>query len=97
MLHISAKLPESGYLWKAEMANQERQVRITNLTAEAILGYDAAQGRFELHNDQNHRDLLAFVIFEELSGDMNDDGNVDNQDVEYLLWHTLFPEDYPLQ
>lgn len=96
MLHISAKLPESGYLWKAEMANQERQVRITNLTAEAILGYDAAQGRFELHNDQNHRDLLAFVIFEELSGDMNDDGNVDNQDVEYLLWHTLFPEDYPL-
>ena len=96
MLHLSEKLPESGYLWKAEMANQEGQARITNLATGHMLGYDAVQERFELHNDQQHRDLLAFIIFEELSGDINGDGNVDNQDVEYLLWHTLFPEDYPL-
>ena len=29
-------------------------------------------------------------------GDFDNNGVVDNRDVEYLLWHTLFPEDYPL-
>ena len=31
-----------------------------------------------------------------ISGDLDSNGQVDNQDVEYLLWHTLFPEDYAL-
>ena len=31
-----------------------------------------------------------------IPGDMNGDYTVDNQDVEYLLWYTLFPESYPL-
>ena len=31
-----------------------------------------------------------------LDGDLDGSGSVDNQDVEFLLWHTLFPEDYPL-
>ena len=31
-----------------------------------------------------------------LRGDLNDDGSVNNLDVEYLLWHTLFPDDYAL-
>ena len=29
-------------------------------------------------------------------GDLEVDGFVDNKDVEYLLWHTLFPEEYLL-
>ena len=33
---------------------------------------------------------------EAIPGDMNGNHIVDNKDVEYLLWHTLFPEDYPL-
>ena len=32
----------------------------------------------------------------DLSGDLNGDGAVNNEDVAYLLWFTLFPEDYPL-
>ena len=32
----------------------------------------------------------------QLPGDVNCDGVVDNKDVEYLLWYTLFPEDYSL-
>ena len=31
-----------------------------------------------------------------MPGDLEVDGFVDNKDVEYLLWHTLYPEDYPL-
>ena len=31
-----------------------------------------------------------------IAGDLNDDGNVSNLDVEYLLWYTLFPEDFSL-
>ena len=96
MLCLSAELPRSGYLWKAEMANDNGQVRVTNLSTGAVLGYDVAEGRFELHNDQQHQDLLAFIVFGELSGDINGDGNVDNQDVEYLLWYTLFPEEYSI-
>ena len=29
-------------------------------------------------------------------GDLDLSGGVDNKDVEYLLWHTLFPNDYML-
>jgi hypothetical protein len=31
-----------------------------------------------------------------IPGDLDGNGSIDNQDVEFLLWHTLFPEDYPL-
>lgn len=31
-----------------------------------------------------------------IAGDINDDTQVNNEDVVLLLWHTLFPEDYPL-
>lgn len=31
-----------------------------------------------------------------ISGNLNGDEEIDNQDVEYLLWYTLFPEDYDL-
>ena len=30
-------------------------------------------------------------------GDLNSDGQINNEDVEYLLWNTLFPESYPLE
>ena len=32
----------------------------------------------------------------QILGDLDFNGTIDNQDVEYLLWHTLFPDDYPL-
>ena len=30
-------------------------------------------------------------------GDFDDNGYVNNKDVEYFLWHTLFPKDYPVR
>ena len=32
-----------------------------------------------------------------LKGDFNGDGDVNNNDVSLLLWHTLFPEEYPIE
>lgn len=45
--------------------------------------------------------LLALCIVPVLAdgplpGDLDTNGSIDNQDVEFLLWHTLFPEEYPL-
>ena len=36
------------------------------------------------------------VTVDAIAGDFDSDGVIDNKDVEYLLWHTLFPEDYPI-
>lgn len=30
------------------------------------------------------------------NGDLDGDGSINNKDVEYLLWHTLFPDSYPI-
>lgn len=35
--------------------------------------------------------------FTGIIGDIDCNGIVDNRDVEYLLWHTLFPDDFPLR
>lgn len=37
------------------------------------------------------------VVPKRANGDLNGDQNIDNKDVEYLLWHTLFPGSYPLE
>ena len=37
------------------------------------------------------------VIPKRANGDLNGDTYIDNKDVEYLLWHTLFPSSYPLE
>lgn len=42
--------------------------------------------------DQNIiQDIALFLL-----GDLNGDGEINNQDVIQLLWHTLFPENYSL-
>ena len=37
------------------------------------------------------------VVPKRANGDLNGDQSIDNKDVEYLLWHTLFPASYPLE
>ena len=46
-----------------------------------------------------HADDWESELDQELSavrGDMDGNSVVNNKDVEYLLWHTLFAEDYPV-
>lgn len=31
-----------------------------------------------------------------VDADYTGDGSINNEDVAYLLWHTLFPDDYPI-
>lgn len=92
---VSEKLPEKGYLWRADAANQEGGFYFTNVTTGKTIGFD--NGAFGAYTDKSKYSVLNIFEIETLSGDINGDGNVDNLDVEYLLWHTLFPEDYPLE
>ena len=51
---------------------------------------DAYFHQILVHTGQNYDYTLN------QDGDFSGDGSVDNLDVEYLLWHTLFPDDFPL-
>ena len=93
---VSRQLPKAGYLWKAAPAQQEGTVSFTNVSAGKSIGYDSETASFGGYADQSKIAFLSLFLVESVSGDINDDGVVDNQDVEYLLWHTLFPEDYAL-
>ena len=41
-------------------------------------------------------DITWIPVGGSTTGDMDGDNSVDNRDVEYLLWYTLYPEDYPI-
>lgn len=45
---------------------------------------------------KNYSGTITWVSFEN-QVDLNSDMNVDDADVEYLLWHTLFPDMYPIE
>lgn len=46
---------------------------------------------------QDYGGNITWVPYEAYApGDLDGVEGVDNRDVEYLLWYTLFPEDYPL-
>lgn len=54
-------------------------------------------GTLEAGRHQYEGDICEICGYSRvIPGDLNDDGSVDNADVAYLLWYTLFPEDYPL-
>ena len=44
----------------------------------------------------SHFSYFAVVEEPTVLGDITEDGSVNNDDVVLLLWHTLFPEDYPI-
>ena len=63
--------------------------------------YVGTQAQWNAIDIQNYNDDLrnaeiVFVTGAVLPGDLDGDFEVSNRDVEYLLWYTLFPDDYPL-
>lgn len=79
----------------------------SGMTVSISLDSGLANGSYStvvyIHNEygQIYYELPVIIhvgqpVSDVLRGDLNDDGSVDNLDVEYLLWHTLFPDDYTL-
>ena len=88
-----------GYVYE-EIAQQDVTTTFANYTFDlpagtryVILAADGAQIRIS--------EMTLVVsenvdVDETVAGDMTGDGSVNNDDVVLLLWHTLFPEEYPL-
>lgn len=49
------------------------------------------------HSCKDCNATKTVVVPKRANGDLNGDQRIDNKDVEYLLWHTLFPSSYPLE
>lgn len=75
-------LPEEGYYFAEDLKILLNGEEATYLENMLVSSY------------ANLQTLCGEVV--QISGDLNEDGMVNNLDVEYLLWHTLFPEDYPI-
>ena len=75
-------------------------------TAEIPAAKDAGEYTvwYKVIGDDNIMDVAAASVtvtiqereVEEVLGDFDDNGYVDNEDVIYLLWHYLYPEDYSI-
>lgn len=97
-VYVSAQMPESGHLWEITTKQGAQGKYLTNTATGKTLGYDSESGCFGVYAEEARWSdvFLFFVTNDPIPGDLNDDEAVDNKDVEYLLWHTLFPDDYPL-
>ena len=73
----------AGYVFPDNMANLTG--KINGMTAAVVGNYSKTSAYIR---------VFFTVPGDGLRGDLNQDGVVDNLDVEYLLWVTLFPEDY---
>ena len=101
-------LPESlAQMQDLPAAELKDPFQTAALTVSISLNSGLANGSYStvvyIHNEygQIYYELPVIIhvgqpVSDILRGDLNDDGSVDNLDVEYLLWHTLFPDDYTL-
>ena len=53
-------------------------------------------GEFSIEGTQLTEGMHSAQVSIGTPGDLNGDGTVNDADVEYLLWHILFPEMYPV-
>lgn len=96
--YVSDQLPERGHLWSITSKQGITGKYLISTDTEKVLGYDSENGCFGAYAEETMWTpfFLYSVVPKPDLGDLNNDGSVDNKDVEYLLWYTLFPEDYPL-
>ena len=70
---------------------------LRELTEETTLGYAAIEyAKTVMRKTLYPWQEFALIHMLEIIGDLDGDGQINNNDVAYLLWHTLFPEDYPI-
>lgn len=82
-----------------EFTDGESGSHFSNVTATAY--YPQGNPTWTEDVMQNYGGNLTWVPYgsadyEEVPGDLNGDGVMDDVDVAQLLWHTLFPDDYPI-
>ena len=68
-----------------EEPDESQPTEEPTVDATALSGLEIAVGG-------NTIETLTVVV----TGDLDGEGAIDNKDVEYLLWYTLFPDSYPL-
>ena len=102
-------LPKTTYIVGEALDTAGGVVRVnySNGTADAVSltpmmvsGFSSeAAGTIELLVTYNEETTTYTVtIIDPIApGDTNQDGNVNNDDVVYLMWHGLFPDQYPLE
>ena len=97
--NVSAEIPAEGGLWTFDFVD-DYHFTITNATTGKTIGFDSDFNNYGAYADASLASQFVVVLWETeepgIPGDLTGDGTVDNLDVEYLLWYTLFPEDYPL-
>ena len=97
--NVSAEIPAEGGLWTFDFVD-DYHFTITNATTGKTIGFDSDFNNYGAYADASLVSQFVVVLWETeepgIPGDLTGDGTVDNLDVEYLLWYTLFPEDYPL-
>ena len=70
-----------------------------DLTVDMVSGFDNTKaGKQTLTVTYGgFTDNFEIEIIDYISGDVNEDGKVDDQDAEYLLYHIFYPQQYPVR
>ena len=70
-----------------------------DLTADMVSGFDNTKvGKQTLTVTYGgFTDTFEIEIIDYLLGDVNDDGTVNDKDAEYLLYHVVYPAEYPVR
>ena len=93
---VTGKFEEGKFYYAQAMLVTKNGYLITEDTEVYVNGIKASPLIFEMITIDRAVVVMSYPPLGDSDGDLDGDGSVNNKDVEYLLWHTLFPTNYPL-